>query len=246
MLEFGLTSGVSSWMLASNLWRDRRVGRCARPLVVSLARSQSAVSCPSPLSATHLSLPGASRWIKVVWCLSRSWAVCSQPNSGQPVPPHFPLRILRSMSTARRGKVSKLHLLAKSLALGLLVANRLTHSPVFAAVVSLQVEDDFLSETLAIAITTPDGSFLIATSYFPPRLTYRIQICFIYYEDRRLFSLTTPEAMEHFLRQCPGLLSQHTALRSRLSALAITALNLPSLLTASGLPQDYSRAHKDP
>ncbi|MPC52441.1 hypothetical protein E2C01_046310 [Portunus trituberculatus] len=44
---------------------------------------------------------------------------------------------------------------------------------------------------------------------------------------------TIPEAMEHFLFQCPCLLSQHTALSSRLSALAITTLNLPILLAAS-------------
>ncbi|MPC59296.1 hypothetical protein E2C01_053312 [Portunus trituberculatus] len=46
---------------------------------------------------------------------------------------------------------------------------------------------------------------------------------------------TTPEAMEHFLLQCPRFLSRHTALRSRLSALAITTLDLHTLLAASGV-----------
>ncbi|MPD02333.1 hypothetical protein E2C01_097910 [Portunus trituberculatus] len=47
---------------------------------------------------------------------------------------------------------------------------------------------------------------------------------------------TTPKAMEYFLLQCSRLLSQHTALRSRLSALAITTLDLPTtLLAASGV-----------
>ncbi|MPC99262.1 hypothetical protein E2C01_094666 [Portunus trituberculatus] len=46
---------------------------------------------------------------------------------------------------------------------------------------------------------------------------------------------TTPEAMEHFLLQCPRLLSQHTALCSWLSVLAITTLNLPTLLAVSGV-----------
>ncbi|MPC72700.1 hypothetical protein E2C01_067012 [Portunus trituberculatus] len=41
--------------------------------------------------------------------------------------------------------------------------------------------------------------------------------------------------MEHFLLQYPRFLSQHTALRSRLSALAITTLNLATLLAASGV-----------
>ncbi|MPC73814.1 hypothetical protein E2C01_068153 [Portunus trituberculatus] len=48
-------------------------------------------------------------------------------------------------------------------------------------------------------------------------------------------SLDYPEAMEHFLLQCPRLLSQHTALCARLSALAITTLDLPTLLAASGI-----------
>ncbi|MPD05228.1 hypothetical protein E2C01_100959 [Portunus trituberculatus] len=41
--------------------------------------------------------------------------------------------------------------------------------------------------------------------------------------------------MEHFLLHCPHLLSQQTALRSRLSALAITTLNPPTLQAASGV-----------
>ncbi|MPD01452.1 hypothetical protein E2C01_096980 [Portunus trituberculatus] len=48
--------------------------------------------------------------------------------------------------------------------------------------------------------------------------------------------------MEHFLLQCPRLLSQHTALRSRLSALAITTLNLPTLLVASGIHLSWQPA----
>ncbi|MPD05333.1 hypothetical protein E2C01_101072 [Portunus trituberculatus] len=81
--------------------------------------------------------------------------------------------------------------------------------------------------------------------------------------------------MEHFQLQCPRFHSQHTALRSRLSALAITTLDLPSLLagglrhppllaTCCPLPylclleedrpattpeistQNYPSAHKDP
>ncbi|MPD02655.1 hypothetical protein E2C01_098250 [Portunus trituberculatus] len=47
---------------------------------------------------------------------------------------------------------------------------------------------------------------------------------------------TTPESMEHLLLQCPRLLSQHSALRSRrLYALAVKTLNLPTLLVASGV-----------
>ncbi|MPC32428.1 hypothetical protein E2C01_025738 [Portunus trituberculatus] len=84
---------------------------------------------------------------------------------------------------------------------------------------------------------------------------------------------TTPESMEHFLLQCSRLLSQHSALRSQLSALAITTqsanppggLRRPPLLatccpspylwlleedrpaTTPVIPtQDYPRAHKDP
>ncbi|MPC31884.1 hypothetical protein E2C01_025184 [Portunus trituberculatus] len=53
---------------------------------------------------------------------------------------------------------------------------------------------------------------------------------------------TTPEAMEHFLLQCPHFHSQHTALRSRLSALAITALDLPTLLAASGIHLSWQPA----
>ncbi|MPC91574.1 hypothetical protein E2C01_086619 [Portunus trituberculatus] len=41
--------------------------------------------------------------------------------------------------------------------------------------------------------------------------------------------------MEHFLFQCPRFHSHHTALRSRLSILAITKLDLPTLLAASGV-----------
>ncbi|MPD05934.1 hypothetical protein E2C01_101706 [Portunus trituberculatus] len=81
--------------------------------------------------------------------------------------------------------------------------------------------------------------------------------------------------MEHFLLQCPHLHSQHTALRSRLSALAITTLGMPTrppgglrhpplLATCCPPPylclleedrpattpviptQDYSGTHKDP
>ncbi|MPC81151.1 hypothetical protein E2C01_075755 [Portunus trituberculatus] len=86
---------------------------------------------------------------------------------------------------------------------------------------------------------------------------------------------TTPEAMEHFLLQCSRFHSQHTALRSELSVLAITTLDVPThppgglrrppfqatwcplpylcLLeenrpaTTPVIPtQDYPRAHKDP
>ncbi|MPC34276.1 hypothetical protein E2C01_027661 [Portunus trituberculatus] len=39
---------------------------------------------------------------------------------------------------------------------------------------------------------------------------------------------TTPEAMEHFLLQCPHFHSQHTALHSRFSALAIITLDVPT------------------
>ncbi|MPC99686.1 hypothetical protein E2C01_095114 [Portunus trituberculatus] len=77
--------------------------------------------------------------------------------------------------------------------------------------------------------------------------------------------------MEHFLLQCPRFHSQHSALRSRLSALAITTLDLPTILAASGVrpfccpspylcrleeerpattpvipTHDYPRVHKDP
>ncbi|MPD03306.1 hypothetical protein E2C01_098938 [Portunus trituberculatus] len=48
--------------------------------------------------------------------------------------------------------------------------------------------------------------------------------------------------MEHFLLHCPRLLYQHTALRSWLSALAITTLNLPSLLAASGVHPSWQLA----
>ncbi|MPC51810.1 hypothetical protein E2C01_045663 [Portunus trituberculatus] len=53
---------------------------------------------------------------------------------------------------------------------------------------------------------------------------------------------TTPEAMEHFLLQCPHFHSQHTALRSWVSALAITTLNLPNLLVASGVHPSWQLA----
>ncbi|MPC13551.1 hypothetical protein E2C01_006289 [Portunus trituberculatus] len=71
--------------------------------------------------------------------------------------------------------------------------------------------------------------------------------------------------MEQFLLQCPRFHSQHTALLSRFSTLAITTLDLPTLLatccpspylclleedrpaTTPVIPsQDYPRAHKDP
>ncbi|MPC40071.1 hypothetical protein E2C01_033623 [Portunus trituberculatus] len=39
---------------------------------------------------------------------------------------------------------------------------------------------------------------------------------------------TTPETIEHFLLQCPRFHYHHTARRSRLSALTITTLNLPT------------------
>ncbi|MPC86439.1 hypothetical protein E2C01_081267 [Portunus trituberculatus] len=53
---------------------------------------------------------------------------------------------------------------------------------------------------------------------------------------------TTLEAMKHFLLQCPCLLSQHTALRSQLSALAITTLNLPTLLATLGVHLSWQPA----
>ncbi|MPC78903.1 hypothetical protein E2C01_073408 [Portunus trituberculatus] len=46
---------------------------------------------------------------------------------------------------------------------------------------------------------------------------------------------TTPEAMEHFLLQCPSFHSHHTALCSWLSARAIITLDMPTLLVASGI-----------
>ncbi|MPC76863.1 hypothetical protein E2C01_071297 [Portunus trituberculatus] len=82
--------------------------------------------------------------------------------------------------------------------------------------------------------------------------------------------------MEHFLLQCPRFHSPHTALRSRLSALSIITLDIPThpphglrrpplLATCCPSPylclleedrsatmpviptlQDYPRAHKDP
>ncbi|MPC42879.1 hypothetical protein E2C01_036510 [Portunus trituberculatus] len=53
---------------------------------------------------------------------------------------------------------------------------------------------------------------------------------------------TSPEAMEHFLLQCQRFHSQHIALRSRLSALAITTLDLPTLLVASGVHPSWQPA----
>ncbi|MPD00750.1 hypothetical protein E2C01_096245 [Portunus trituberculatus] len=53
---------------------------------------------------------------------------------------------------------------------------------------------------------------------------------------------TTPDAMEHFLLQCPRFYSQHTALRSWLSALVITTLELPTLLAASGVHPSWQPA----
>ncbi|MPC71597.1 hypothetical protein E2C01_065879 [Portunus trituberculatus] len=41
---------------------------------------------------------------------------------------------------------------------------------------------------------------------------------------------TTSETTEHFLLHCPRFHTHHTALRSRLSALAITTLHLPPFL----------------
>ncbi|MPC27435.1 hypothetical protein E2C01_020604 [Portunus trituberculatus] len=45
----------------------------------------------------------------------------------------------------------------------------------------------------------------------------------------------TPVTIEHFLLQCLRFHSHHTAPRSRLSALAITTLNLLTLLASSGV-----------
>ncbi|MPC83897.1 hypothetical protein E2C01_078618 [Portunus trituberculatus] len=46
---------------------------------------------------------------------------------------------------------------------------------------------------------------------------------------------TTPKAMEHFLLQSPRFHSQHIALCSWLSSLAIITLDMPTLLVASGV-----------
>ncbi|MPC81285.1 hypothetical protein E2C01_075892 [Portunus trituberculatus] len=43
----------------------------------------------------------------------------------------------------------------------------------------------------------------------------------------------TPETIEHFLLQCLHFQSHHTALHYRLSALAITTLDLPILQAAT-------------
>ncbi|MPC83505.1 hypothetical protein E2C01_078217 [Portunus trituberculatus] len=48
--------------------------------------------------------------------------------------------------------------------------------------------------------------------------------------------------MEHFLLQCPRFHSQHTALRSQLSATAITTLDLPTLLAATGVHPSWQPA----
>ena len=53
-----------------------------------------------------------------------------------------------------------------------------------------RVEDDFLSETLAIEIDTPDGPLLIATSYLPLRRPY----------------LAHPDFLRHLRRQTPVFL----------------------------------------
>ncbi|MPC46428.1 hypothetical protein E2C01_040148 [Portunus trituberculatus] len=53
---------------------------------------------------------------------------------------------------------------------------------------------------------------------------------------------TTLEAMEHFLLQYPHFHSQHTALCSRLSALTITTLDLPTLLANSGVHHSWQPA----
>ncbi|MPC40407.1 hypothetical protein E2C01_033964 [Portunus trituberculatus] len=47
---------------------------------------------------------------------------------------------------------------------------------------------------------------------------------------------TTSEAMEHFLLQCPHFHSQHTVLRSWLSTLTITTLDLPSWRPQASTP----------
>ncbi|MPC62280.1 hypothetical protein E2C01_056363 [Portunus trituberculatus] len=51
----------------------------------------------------------------------------------------------------------------------------------------------------------------------------------------------TSETIEHFLLHCPRFHTHHTAPRSRLSALAITTFNLPTLLAASGIHVHPSR-----
>ncbi|MPC79152.1 hypothetical protein E2C01_073666 [Portunus trituberculatus] len=48
-------------------------------------------------------------------------------------------------------------------------------------------------------------------------------------------SQTIPETIEHFLLYCPRFYFHRTALRSQLSALGITTLDLPTLLAASGV-----------
>ncbi|MPC87827.1 hypothetical protein E2C01_082704 [Portunus trituberculatus] len=48
--------------------------------------------------------------------------------------------------------------------------------------------------------------------------------------------------MEHFLLQCLRFHSQHTALRSRLSALAIITLDMSTLLAASGVHPSWQPA----
>ncbi|MPD00643.1 hypothetical protein E2C01_096129 [Portunus trituberculatus] len=53
---------------------------------------------------------------------------------------------------------------------------------------------------------------------------------------------TTPDTIEHFLLHCPRFHSHHTALRSRLSALAIITLHLPTVLAASGVHPSWQPA----
>ncbi|MPC22120.1 hypothetical protein E2C01_015127 [Portunus trituberculatus] len=48
--------------------------------------------------------------------------------------------------------------------------------------------------------------------------------------------------IKHFLLQCPHFHSHHTALCSRLSILAITTLELPTLLAASGVHSSWQPA----
>ncbi|MPC95036.1 hypothetical protein E2C01_090230 [Portunus trituberculatus] len=53
---------------------------------------------------------------------------------------------------------------------------------------------------------------------------------------------TTPETIEHFLLQWLHFHSHHNALCSRLSTLAITTLDLPTLLATSGIHPFRQRA----
>ncbi|MPC90328.1 hypothetical protein E2C01_085305 [Portunus trituberculatus] len=83
---------------------------------------------------------------------------------------------------------------------------------------------------------------LPASAWATPRsvLTCIPYICFV--TPSALWCRTSPEAMEHFRLQCSRLLSQHTVLRSWLSALAITTLDLPTLLAASGVQPSWQPA----